>query len=93
MGRDVSNFQARWGSVPSGSMPVSYTHLDVYKRQDLSGYADLGAVSSYAVEALQWTNAEGLVNGTSATTLSPGGNATRAQAAVILSRFCQSIAQ
>lgn len=66
---------------------------DTSARADLSGYADLGAVSSYAVEALQWTNAEGLVNGTSATTLSPGGNATRAQAAVILSRFCQSIAQ
>lgn len=53
----------------------------------------LAAVSSYAVEALPVGNAEGLVNGTSATTLSPGGNATRAQAAVILSRFCQSIAQ
>ena len=66
---------------------------DTSARADLSGYADLGAVSSYAVEALQWANAEGLVNGTSATTLSPGGNATRAQAAVILSRFCQSIAQ
>lgn len=35
----------------------------------------------------------GLITGTSGTTLSPAGSATRAQAAVILARFCQTLAQ
>lgn len=43
--------------------------------------------------AMQWANAEGLINGTSATTLTPNGNATRAQVAVILTRFLEKLAQ
>ena len=57
---------------------------------DLSGYSDMAQVSSYALAALQWAKAEGLVNGTD-TTLTPDGTATRAQVAVILMRFCETI--
>ena len=64
---------------------------DTSARADLSGYSDAGLVSSYATEAVSWANATGLIIGTTATTLSPKGSATRAQVATILSRFCQDV--
>ena len=64
---------------------------DTSARADLSGYSDAGLVSSYATEALSWANATGLLTGTTGTTLSPQGSATRAQVATILSRFCQDV--
>ena len=64
---------------------------DTSARADLSGYSDAGLVSSYAAEALSWANATGLITGTTGTTLSPQGSATRAQVATILSRFCQDV--
>ncbi len=72
---------------------AQYKGYDVKDSADLSGYADVAQVSNYALAALQWANAEGLVNGTSDTTLTPGGSATRAQVAVILMRFCENIAE
>lgn len=71
---------------------AQYKDYDVTASADLSGYSDAAQVNSYALAALQWANAEGLVNGTSDTTLTPGGSATRAQVAVILMRFCENIA-
>ena len=60
---------------------------------DLSGYVDAGDVSSYALSALQWASAEGLVTGTSSTALTPGGSATRAQVATIFMRFMEDVAK
>lgn len=67
-----------------------YKGSDVSDRADLSAYADSAGIAGYAVEAVEWANAAGLVNGTSQTTLSPRGTATRAQAAVILTRFSRN---
>lgn len=64
---------------------------DVSARADLSAYTDAGKVSDYALEAIRWARAVGLINGTSATTLTPGGTATRAQAAVIFRGFCENV--
>ena len=55
-------------------------------------YADYEQISDFALEALNWAVSAGIINGTSSTTLSPSGSATRAQVAVILMRFCQDIA-
>ena len=60
---------------------------------DLSGYVDADAVSAYALPALQWASAEGLVTGTSSTTLTPDGSATRAQVATIFMRFMEDVAE
>lgn len=62
---------------------------DVSANANLSAFADVNAVSRYALEALQWANAAALVSGTSSTTLTPGAHASRAQVAAILTRFCQ----
>lgn len=70
-----------------------YKGYNVSARADLSGYSDGTSISGYAVEAMQWANAEGLVTGITETTLFPAGNATRAQVATILMRFCENIAK
>mgnify|MGYP005755906775 CR=1 FL=1 len=66
---------------------ASYKGMDVTKRADLSAFSDAGQVSDYALETMRLAVAEGLITGTSETTLSPAGSATRAQAALILMRF------
>ena len=60
---------------------------DSGQRAALTGFPDAASVSAYAVEALQWATASGIINGTSAGTLNPAGTATRAQFAVMLYRF------
>ena len=66
---------------------------DVTAKADLSVFTDAAQVSTYATDAMAWANASGLISGTSATTLSPAGTATRAQVATILMRFCENIAK
>ena len=56
-------------------------------------YADYGQISSYALEAMDWANATGIVTGTSEKILSPQGQATRAQAAAMFTRFCKQYAE
>lgn len=67
---------------------------DVAAKADLSAFPDSGAVSTYAVEAMQWAVAEGLIKGTAAsngsTILSPRGNTSCAEMATILMRFMES---
>ncbi len=64
---------------------------DVSARADLSAYTDAGEISGYAQESMSWARAVGLVNGTSETTLTPSGTATRAQAAVLFQGFCENV--
>ena len=52
-------------------------------------YADYEQISGYAMEAMTWAVNTGLISGTSTTTLSPQGEATRAQVATILMRFIE----
>lgn len=60
---------------------------------DLGGYTDAPSVSQWALEAMKWAVGQGLINGTTETTLSPGGTATRAQVATILMRFAENLAR
>ena len=66
---------------------------DVSAAADLSGYPDAGKVQPYAQEAMSWAVAEGIVAGMEDGTLNPAGNATRAQIATILMRFCEGVAK
>lgn len=70
-----------------------YKGYDTKKVGDLSGFADAGEISAWAVEALAWANAEGLVNGRSETAIAPAGTATRGEAATILMRYLDQIAK
>lgn len=70
---------------------AQYKGYDTTQSADLSQYTDAAQIGAWAAEALSWANAEGLVNGTDATTLTPKGNATRAQVAAVLMRFYQHV--
>lgn len=65
---------------------------DVEARADLTVFPDHGAVSSWAQQAMEWANGEGLINGSDGK-LVPGGTADRGQAASILMKFSQNVAQ
>ena len=54
----------------------------------LDSFTDVASVSSYAVNAMQWAVANGIVNGSNGK-LNPQNNATRAEVAAILMRFCE----
>lgn len=66
---------------------AKYRQLDVSGKAALDRYADAGAISAYASDAMAWANAQGLINGVTASTLVPKGSATRAQVATIFMRF------
>lgn len=72
---------------------AQFKGYDVSAKADLSVYTDAAQVSTYATDAMAWANGAQLITGTSATTLTPAGNATRAQVATILMRFCENIAK
>ena len=54
---------------------------------DQAKFNDWNAVPSWAADGFQWAYANGVVTGTTDSTLSPGANATRAQLASILQRY------
>ena len=57
---------------------------------NILSYTDVAALSEYAIPAMQWAVGAGIINGTGdGSTLTPQGQATRAQAAVMLQRFCE----
>ena len=70
---------------------AQYKKYDVSGANSLDGYTDAQSVSSYAVPALQWANAAGIVTGKSGSKLDPKGNATRAEVAAMLMRFCENV--
>ena len=72
---------------------AAYQGYDVSQQADLSGFVDAGTISTYAQEALSWANAQGLVLGFEDDSLRPQGNASRAQIAAVLMRFCQTVAE
>nr|WP_295957014.1 leucine-rich repeat protein [uncultured Agathobaculum sp.] len=72
---------------------AQFKGYDVTASNDLSSYTDASQISAYATTAMQWANAEGLITGNTDTTINPTGNATRAEVATILMRFCENIAK
>lgn len=66
-----------------------YRGLNVSKTTTLNSYTDAGSVHSWALEGMQWAVANGVVGGTTATTLSPGNSAQRYHAATMLMRYCK----
>lgn len=68
---------------------AQYKAYDTTGTGDVTAFADGAAVSSYAVEAMNWAVGVGLLSGVGNNQLDPAGSATRAQVATILMRFCQ----
>lgn len=70
---------------------AAYKGTDVSVGASLDGYSDKHLISEYAVAPMAWCVAGGIITGTSATTVSPADNATRAQAAAVTERFINKV--
>ena len=67
--------------------------VSVGEHTNILSYDDAADLAEYAVPAFQWACGAGIINGTTESTLSPLGTATRAQFAVMLQRFTESMAK
>lgn len=70
---------------------AEYKGIDVTEEGSLAVFADGSTASAYAVSALRWAVAKGLVYGQDGNILNPRGEATRAQVAAVLHRFVANI--
>lgn len=70
---------------------TEYKELDTTNGSFTAEFTDKSAISEWAVDAMEWANGNGLINGRTLTTLVPDGTATRAEAATILQRFVEEI--
>ena len=61
------------------------------KTMNMFSFDDASDISEFAIAPMQWAYGHSIINGTSSTTLSPQGYATRAQFAAIICRFCAKV--
>lgn len=66
---------------------TGYKSLDTYATTDVAKYEDAGRIHDWALDAVKWAVASGLISGTSETILDPRGTCTRAQAAVMIRAY------
>ena len=86
-------------AVTREQLAVILYRYAVYKGYDVSvgedtnilSYADFADLSEYAIPAMQWACGAGVITGVTDATLVPQGEATRAQVAAMLMRFCEAI--
>lgn len=73
---------------------AQYKKYDVSVGEDTNilSYADAQSVSAYAIPAMQWAGGAGIVNGSNGK-LNPQNNATRAEVATMLMRYCEKVAK
>lgn len=86
------------GSNPNGSITREQLATMLWRYSGspaveggLDRFNDAGKVSGYATDAMRWAVETGLISGVGNDTLAPQGNATRAQLATILMRYCENI--
>lgn len=65
-------------------------NVDSSERADIQSYDDATSVSTWAMDAMQWACSTGVVNGDN-NCLKPAKNATRAEVATLLMRFCENV--
>ena len=95
----VSDGENASGYVTREQLAAMLWRYAVYKGYDVSigedtnilSYADFADLSEYAIPAMQWACGAGIITGMTDATLVPQGEATRAQVAAMLMRFCEAI--
>ena len=72
---------------------AQYKKYDVSVGEDTNilSYNDAQSISTYAIPAIQWACGAGVVTGKSGSKLDSKGNATRAEVAAMLMRFCENV--
>ena len=86
--------------APNSALTREQLALILYRYAQYKGYdttqggmairefADYGAISDWAVDAMQWAVNAGLISGVGGNQIAPTSTATRAQVATMLMRFC-----
>ena len=70
---------------------AKYAECDTDKTAKLDSFKDGAKVNKFAKEAMEWAVGNGIISGKdNGTTLDPQGNATRAECATIMMRFCET---
>lgn len=72
------------------AMLFRFAGAEAVEKNALESFTDAAKVSPYALEAMNWAVSNGLIKGTTATTLAPREAASRAQAATILTRYSEN---
>jgi hypothetical protein len=67
--------------------------LSAGENTNILSYADAQNVSQWAIPAMQWAVGSGLITGRTASTLNPTDNASRAEIATIMMRYCTETAK
>lgn len=68
---------------------AQYKKLDTSARGDMTQFKDVNEIGSFAGTAMTWAVGAKVMNGVSGGKLDPAGQATRAQAVVMLKRFSE----
>jgi uncharacterized repeat protein (TIGR02543 family) len=70
---------------------AKYKETASNNENDLKNYIDSNEISGWALDAMKWANAEGLITGRGSSTLEPIGTANRAEVATILMRYIEDV--
>ena len=88
------------GSNPNGNITREQLATMLWRysgspaaKGSIDHFSDADKVSDYAADAMAWAVEIGLINGMGDDTLAPQGDATRAQLATILMRYCENLAE
>ena len=70
---------------------AKYKKKNVNVTADLTKFKDYKKVDSYANASVQWAVGKGVITGNADGTLNPKGNATRAEAAAMIQKYCNKV--
>lgn len=73
------------------TMLMNYAKIKGYYQKPnttIAKFVDANQVSAYAADAVVWANKVGIMNGKGENRLDPDGEATRAEMATMIARFC-----
>ena len=68
-----------------------YKGKDTSKTNDLKGFGDVNKISSWATVQVKWAVGAGVITGNADKTLNPQGNATRAECATMMEKYCKKV--
>ena len=70
---------------------AKFKNKDINQKTELTSFSDSGSVGKYAINAVKWAVKTGVITGNANKTINPLGNATRAEAAAMIQKYCNKI--
>ncbi len=70
---------------------AGFKKKDIKSTTGLNKFKDYKSIDSYALSAMQWAVSKGVITGNDNGTLNPKGNATRAEAAAMIQKYCNKV--